>query len=61
MLNELRFGKWWAVDYWLVRARNEYDDMQEQFNLFESLFGQQQKDWEKLSTQMRKIMKEQLK
>ena len=60
-INEFRYGKWWAVDYWLVRIRNTYDDMQNQQKTFEELFAELRDEWEKQSIQLRQILKQELK
>jgi len=55
--DERRYGLWWAIDYWLVRQRNNYDDVQQQFTTFEELFGKDQSVWEDNSKQLRRVVK----
>jgi len=55
--NETVYGLWWAMDYWLVRQRQSYDDVQEQFKVFSDLFGENQDVWEENSIQLRRVWK----
>jgi len=61
-LNEERFGKWWAIEYWLVRVRDEYEEIMAQEELLKELFrepdnGDKYKYYMEHANQLRRILK----
>ena len=61
-IDELRYGKWWAVDYWLVRVIDRYDEVQAQEAMYKEMFGEPNDDdkygtWQKQAAQLRKETK----
>lgn len=39
-LDEIRFGTWWAIDYWLKRTENDYDEIQKMEQMYVNMFGE---------------------
>jgi hypothetical protein len=61
--DEIKFGKWFGVDYWLLRTEDNYRELQKKEEMYKELFGEpsssnKYEEWHKQALQLSKISKQ---
>lgn len=61
-LDEIKFGKFWAIDYWLKRTIDNYSEVQKQESMYKEMFGEPNNSdkygtWQKQVNQLSKESK----